>query len=242
MPAFFVDGVYFAGARPADAFRKSIREALLRSHKLRKRGLRGDKLYKALVKDGKTKVQPNPSAKAQPDPSKVFSVPVPAGAPTRGPSNAKVTIVKFGDFQCPFCNRAQNTFLGLERRYQGKVRIVYRHRPLPFHKDAKLAAQASMAAHEQGRFWEYAELLYKNQRALSRDDLVGYAKQLQLDMGQFVTALDSGKFEAYVEADNGFAPTVQANGTPTFFINGRRLVGAQPEAAFAKLIDEELAK
>ena len=243
VPAFFVDGVYFAGARPIDHFRTEVSAALDRSAALRKKGLRGDKLYAAIMKKAVDKpAVPTPTARPAVDPDKIWTVPVPAGAPVRGPASAKVTVIKFGDFQCPFCSRSMPTLVELERKYKGKIRIVYRHLPLPFHTDAKLAAQASMAANEQGKFWEYAALLYANQRALKRDDLLGYARQLQLDVGRFEKALDSGQYAAYVDADSAFAPSVEASGTPTFFINGRRLVGAQPAAAFEKLIDAELNK
>jgi protein-disulfide isomerase len=127
----------------------------------------------------------------------------------------------------------------VQETYGDKVRIVFKHFPLPFHKDAPLASQASMAAYEQGKFWEYHDVLFANQRALKREDLEKYAQQLGLDMAKFKGALDSEKFKSRVEAD---AKQVSGIGTPTFYINGRQLVGAQPFDAFKTTIDEELAK
>jgi protein-disulfide isomerase len=105
-----------------------------------------------------------------------------------------------------------------------------------------LAAEAAMAAGEQGKFWEYHDLLFQNNKALKREDLEKYAQQLQLNMGKFKQALDSGKFKEHVKKDSEAGNAVGANGTPTFFINGRKLVGAQPQSAFEAIIEEELKK
>jgi protein-disulfide isomerase len=114
------------------------------------------------------------------------------------------------------------------------------HQPLPFHNNAQGAAEAAMAAHEQGKFWEYAEKLFANQRALSRPDLEKYAGEVGLDMGKFKDALDKGKFKDAIQKDKDLGQRVGAGGTPTFFINGRKLVGAQPFPEFKRIIDAEL--
>jgi protein-disulfide isomerase len=114
------------------------------------------------------------------------------------------------------------------------------HQPLPFHNNAMIAAEASMAAHEQGKFWEYHDKLFQNQRALSRPDLERYAQEVGLDMARFRSALDQGKFKDVIKKDQQVGDRVGARGTPTFFINGRRLVGAQPLGEFKRLIDAEL--
>ncbi|HVG58690.1 MAG TPA: DsbA family protein, partial [Hyalangium sp.] len=126
--------------------------------------------------------------------------------------------------------------------YGNEVRVVFRHQPLSFHPQAQLAAEASMAAHEQGKFWEFHDKLFENQRALTRPDLEKYAGELGLDVAKFKAALDSKKFEAYVKKDAEDGASVGANGTPTFFINGRTVVGAQPFDNFKRVIDEELKK
>ena len=116
------------------------------------------------------------------------------------------------------------------------------HQPLPFHDKAHLAAEATMAAHAQGKFWEMHDALFANQKALDRADLESYAQRIGLDMPKFKAALDSGAYKARVDADAAAGTKVGASGTPTFFINGWRLVGAQPVDAFKKIIDGELKK
>lgn len=113
-------------------------------------------------------------------------------------------------------------------------------KPLPFHQYAHLAAEAALAADEQGKFWEYHDLLFANQQALDRPSLEKYAEQLGLNMAKFRAALDSGKFKERVDREAAEGDKVGAGGTPTFFINGYKLVGAQPIDQFKKLIDQEL--
>ena len=163
-------------------------------------------------------------------------------APVKGPKNAPVTIVAFSDFECPFCSRVVPSLKQIEEEYKGKVRIAFKHQPLSFHANAKPAAMASMAAHEQGKFWEYHDKLFANQRALDRASLERYAQEIGLDVAKFKAAMDSNKFEAAIAADVAEATRVGVNGTPSFFINGRSLVGAQPVDAFKRVIDAELKK
>jgi protein-disulfide isomerase len=110
------------------------------------------------------------------------------------------------------------------------------------HPNARLAAAASMAANEQGKFWEYHDKLFANQTALDRPSLEKYAQELGLNMTKFKSALDSNKYDAVVSADSSQGTSLGANGTPTFFINGRQLVGAQPLESFKAIIDEEIKK
>ncbi len=114
--------------------------------------------------------------------------------------------------------------------------------PLPFHNHAQLAAEAALAANEQGKFWEMHDKLFANQQALERADLEKYAQEIGLDMNRFKSALDTGKFKAHITKDQAEAAKAGAQGTPTFLINGTKLVGAQPVDQFKKLIDEALAK
>src|SRR6185312_10750016 len=116
-------------------------------------------------------------------------------APVKGPASAPVTVVAFSDFQCPFCSRAVPTIHQLETEYGGKVKIVFKQFPLPFHDKAHLAAEAALAAHEQGKFWQMHDKLFANQQALDRPSLEKYAQELGLDMAKFRAALDSGKFK-----------------------------------------------
>jgi protein-disulfide isomerase len=162
------------------------------------------------------------------------------GAPSFGPENAKVTIVEFSDFQCPFCTRAANVVHQIREKYGDKVRLVFRQYPLPMHGDAHLAAQASLAAHQQGKFWEFHDLLFANQRALTRPSLEDYAKQANLDVPRLKRALDDQSLKAAVDADVKLGEEVNVSGTPTVFINGKRVPNPTEFAAVAQLIDAAL--
>ena len=161
-------------------------------------------------------------------------------APTKGAKQPKVTIIAFSEFQCPFCSRVNPTLDQLVKDYGNDVAVSFRHNPLPFHNNAMIAAIASEAAREQGKFWEMHDKLFANQQALDRPNLEKFAQELGLDMGKFKAALDSGAGKARIQADMALAKQVGANGTPNFFINGRNLVGAQPFEKFKEIIDDEL--
>jgi protein-disulfide isomerase len=162
------------------------------------------------------------------------------GTPGRGSENAPVTIVEYTDFQCPFCARASLTIARVVAAYPGKVRWVLKHYPLPFHADAPLAHRAALAADSQGKFWEMHDTLFANQRALKRDDLIGYAKRLGLDPTQFTADLDSDRFDATLRRDGAEGAKLGVDGTPTFFVNGKRLVGAVPYETVTAAVDRAL--
>jgi protein-disulfide isomerase len=162
--------------------------------------------------------------------------------PSLGPASAKVTVVEFSDFQCPYCSKAAATVHQVREAYGDKVRLVFKHHPLPFHKDAPLAHQAAAEANAQGRFWELHDRLFANQKSLQRADLEASAQSLGLDMARFRAALDSSVHKAHIDADATQAVELGASGTPAFFINGRFLSGAQPFDVFKTAIDEELAR
>ena len=162
------------------------------------------------------------------------------GAPSFGPENAKVTIVEFSDFQCPFCTRAASVVHQIREKYGDKVRLVFRQYPLPMHGEARLAAQAALAAHQQGKFWEYHDLLFQNQRALERASLEQYAKQANLDVDRLKKGLDDPALKAAVDADVKLGEEVNVNGTPTVFINGKRVPNPTEFEPVAKLIDAAL--
>lgn len=162
------------------------------------------------------------------------------GAPSFGPDNAKVTIVEFSDFQCPFCTRAASVVHQIREKYGDKVRFVFRQYPLPMHGDAHLAAQAALAAHQQGKFWEFHDLLFANQRALTRPSLEDYAKQVNLDVPRLKRALDDQSLKAAVDADVKLGEEVNVSGTPTVFINGKRVPNPTEFAPVAQLIDAAL--
>ena len=162
--------------------------------------------------------------------------------PSRGDSSAKISIVVFADFQCPYCNKASETVDRVMAAYPGQVRLTYRHFPLSFHKEAPKAAEASMCAAQQGKFWEYHDALYSHQDALSVDDLKGHAFAMGLDLKRFEGCLDSGEMKAVVQTDQKEGERLGVSGTPAFFVNGFMLSGAQPEEKFKRIIDKELAK
>ncbi|MBI2134360.1 DsbA family protein [Candidatus Woesearchaeota archaeon] len=164
--------------------------------------------------------------------------------PVLGDPNAPVTIVSFEDFQCPFCGRAfQQTFPLLKKDYidTGKVKYVYRDFPLSFHPEAQPAAEAAECADEQGKFWEFHEGVFSNQATMGRDLYLSLAGELGLDAAKFTQCIDSGKYRQEVQNDFAYGSQVGVSGTPTFFINGIQLVGAQPYQAFQQVIEAELA-
>jgi len=166
-----------------------------------------------------------------------------AGEPFKGPEKAPVTIVKFEDFQCPFCKQVQPTFNELLSRYDGKVRLVHKDLPLEsLHPQARQAAEAARCAYEQGKFWEYHDKLYANSPKASADDLKSYAKEVVLNGDSFDRCFVSRRYKAVVQQDLNEGARLGLTGTPTFFINGREISGNQPLEAFEAIIDEELSR
>ncbi len=164
--------------------------------------------------------------------------------PVLGNKNAPVTIVSFEDYQCPFCGRAfQETFPQLKKEYidTGKVKYVYRDFPLSFHPEAQPAAEAAECADEQGKFWEYHDGIFNDQATMGRSLYLSLAEEIGMDVEQFTQCIDTGKYRQEVQADFNYGSQVGVSGTPTFFINGIELVGAQPYQAFKQIIDAELA-
>lgn len=244
-PGFFINGRLVSGAQPFAAFKQVIDEELERADAELKKGTPRSQLYAKLIEGGRTSPAPAPQAQrpsAPPAPTAPVYVDVPADAPTKGPKDAKVTIVTFSEFECPFCARVNPTLQQIRDTYGDDVRLVFRHLPLAFHKNAGPAAEASMAAHEQGKFWEFHDKAFANQRALNRENYEKWAQEIGLDMNKFRAALDSGKFAARVEQDKEAANKVGARGTPASFINGKLVSGAQPFENFKRVIDEELKR
>lgn len=164
------------------------------------------------------------------------------GTPFRGPADAPIVLIEYTDFQCPYCTRVQPTLDALMKRYDGQVRHVFKHLPLPMHKEAQLAGAASLCAQDQGKFWEYHDWLFANQRTLSRDSMVAQSGELGMDSEVFATCLDQGKYNATVRTDMAEANSFGITGTPGFLINGRVLTGAQPIENFEAIIDSELTR
>ena len=164
------------------------------------------------------------------------------GAPIRGTADAPVTVVEFSDFHCPFCKRVQPTLTQVLEKYPGKVRLLFRHLPLDaLHPQARSAAEASWCAQDQGKFWEYHDLLFANAPKAAQDDLKHYAEQIDLDMKTFESCLSQNAHRGSIQRDIDEVTKLGMSGTPAFFINGRPLSGAQPFEKFVQVIDEELA-
>ncbi|MGM0575736.1 MAG: DsbA family protein [Myxococcota bacterium] len=257
-PAFFVNGVSLSGAKPLSEFEAEIEKQLESAKELAEGGVAREKISRRLtaqaggsatkfikyVVDGNP--APKPKQKKKPEKKKedtetVWKVAVdPETEHIKGPKYAPVTIVEFSDFECPFCSKVMPTYEKIREEYGDDVRVVFKHNPLPFHEHAPLASQAALAAGAQGKFWEMHDVLFDNQKNLTRPDLESYAEELGLDMEEFRKALDEGTYAKKIEEDQALAERVKAKGTPNHYINGRRLNGAKPFDAFATIIDEEL--
>ena len=178
----------------------------------------------------------------KPPPIQRADVPI-TGAPFKGSEKAPVTIVKFEDFECPFCKTVQPTLAAVLKKYDGKVRLVHKDLPLEqIHPQAQLAAEAARCAGEQGKFWDYHDALYGNSPKLGAGELKSYAKQVGLNAAPFDQCLASGKYKAAVQKDLAEGAQLGVTGTPSFFINGREISGALPVESFAAVIDEELGQ
>jgi len=164
------------------------------------------------------------------------------GFPTLGPADAPITLVEFSDYQCPFCRRwHQEVYEPLLAAYPGKIRIVYRNLPLTsIHPDAMGAAEAAMCAGEQDAYWPYHNKLFSSE-SLDQQTFLQYAQDLSLNVKQFQACITNEKYKNAIQSDSDFAINLGISSTPTFFINGLAVVGAQPLEVFQQVIDKELA-
>jgi protein-disulfide isomerase len=165
---------------------------------------------------------------------------VSADSPAKGPADAKVTVVEFSDFQCPFCSQAAPIVGQIHAAYGDKVRIIFQHFPLGIHDRARPAAEASACANVQGKFWEYHDKLFYHQQSLSDADLKKYAEEVGLDADRWSACYRSGTFRAEVMQQMQIGRQAGVTGTPAFFVNGRFVSGAQPFEKFKDIIDDEL--
>jgi protein-disulfide isomerase len=170
----------------------------------------------------------------------VFDVKV-GDSPNTHPK-AKVTLVEFSDFQCPFCKKATETVQALKKKYGSKLNVVFKQYPLPFHNHAAKAAEAALCANDQGKFWQLHDQMFIDQSKLAVADIKTSAKKLGLNMAKFEKCLDSSAKSGEVKSNINEGQDVGVKSTPTFYINGQLLSGAQPLETFSELIDAELAK
>ncbi|MEE8311225.1 MAG: thioredoxin domain-containing protein [Candidatus Binatia bacterium] len=171
----------------------------------------------------------------------VIEVEIGSGPPRGGKPGAPITIVGFSDYECPYCKRGEEVVEQVLNAYGDKVVYYHRDYPLPFHPNARRAAEAARCAGEQGKYWDYHVMLFTSSQ-LSEERFVEIAESIQIDRAKFDQCLASGRFEAAVDADMAAAAGVGVNGTPAFFVNGRMLSGAQPFESFKVVIDSELAR
>ncbi len=171
-----------------------------------------------------------------------YEVAIAAHDPSRGPADAPVTIVEFSEYQCPFCARVTPTLKALEQKYGKQVRFVFKDFPLQNHLQAPKAAEAAHCAGDQGKYWELHDRLFANQQLLQVPELKKHAAAVGLDQAAFDQCLDAGKHTDNVQADIELGTKMGVGSTPTLYINGRLVTGAQPQALFESIIDEELAR
>ena len=150
--------------------------------------------------------------------------------------------MEYSDFQCPFCGRVNATLRQVEDAYGDQVALVFKHLPLPMHPHAAAAHAAAEAAHRQGQFWAMHDRIFANPRKLDAGTLAGYAREIGLDLDRFRRDSESEAVREKILSDAQEASELGVTGTPSFFVNGRFLSGAQPFASFKRLIDEELRK
>ncbi len=240
-PIFFINGLPIGGAQEFREFKTRIDGELAQAERLRADGVPRDQIYARLV-EGAALPAPRAAHAASPLAGRSDAVVrVDLGdAPVRGNADALVTIVEFSDFQCPFCARVQPALKQVLEAFPGKVRLVWKDNPLPFHPNAPLAALAARAAGAQGKFWEMHDRLFSDQNALDRPTVETYARQLRLDRKRFLAALDSDKNKKGITADLQQGEKLGITGTPGFFINGRQFTGAQPFDVLKALVEEQM--
>lgn len=164
-----------------------------------------------------------------------------AGAPSTGPANAKITIVEFSDFQCPYCSVAVGEINALLKAYPTQVRLIFKQFPLETHPQADLAAAAAIAAHKQGKFWPMHDAMFAHRNDLSRKNILALAKQVGINVDQFESDLDSTEVRETVVRDVQDGDRAHVEGTPTLFISGQRYNGAVTLASLKPVIDAELS-
>ncbi len=162
-------------------------------------------------------------------------------SPVKGKADAKVTIVEFSDFQCPYCRKGMEIMDEVTKMYPNDVKLAFKHLPLPMHPEAKPAAKAAWAAQQQGKFWEMHDMLFKNQQALGKEAYPKFAKDLGLDTAKFEADMNSAAADKAVESDESSAEQLAFNGTPSFLVGGVKVSGARPAPFFKEIIDRLLA-
>jgi protein-disulfide isomerase len=258
-PTFFINGRKLVGAQPFERFKAVIDQELAKAQALVAAGTPAAGVYDKIMSTASSQPvylpgaapQPAgapagaaapPAAPQPPPPAEYAKVDLRADDPARGPADAKVTLVLFSDFQCPFCGKVEPTIAQLEQEAKGALRVVWKHRPLPMHPNARGAAAAAEAARAQGKFWPMHDKLFASQQQLSPELYERAAGELGLNLAKFKASLADAKLAARIDADDKQALAVGAGGTPTMFLNCRKVVGALPAERLRPILQEELAK
>jgi protein-disulfide isomerase len=244
-PSFFVNGVALVGAQSLETFQAVVDDQVRAARAKIDAGTPPDRVYAELARENRAKAPKEEPKDDEPEDTKtVFRIPV-GKSPVLGNPNALVTLVEFSDFQCPYCARVEPTLKAIRDKYGDKVRIVWKNEPLPFHPWAEPAAQAALqvrAERGDAAFWRMHDALFASQSELAEAVLVKLATEAGARAESVRKAIAGHTHAREIEADLDLADDFDAGGTPTFFVNGRRLVGAQPPEAFASILDEEIAR
>ncbi len=254
-PMSFLNGIQITGLQSLTVWQRIIDDELPKTRTVMSSGVPGDRIYVTRSKDnfGTT---PSPALLVTatatatttytPPPTSLAVYRVPVGSsPVLGKKDALVTIVEFGDLQCPFCKKAETTLAGLRLKYGDDLRIVWKNNPLAFHTRAVPCAELALEARDERgdvTFWAVHDEIYASSPTLDDATLLRIAHDHGVSDTKAKIALTLGTHQTLIDADQTLAKKVGANGTPTFFVNGRQLTGAQPQATFETLIDEELTK
>jgi protein-disulfide isomerase len=233
-PNTFVNGRKLTGAKPFEEFKTVIDEELKKAEAMLSRGIKSADLYDEIVKNGKT---------FQPLDDDVYTFDL-ANAAVLGKKNAKIQIVEFSDFQCPFCSRVGGPLKAVQKHYGDDAVVVFKNFPLSFHKEAMAAAQAALCAKDEGKFWEFHDQLFADQKALKEKKWAEYAATLGLNKAKFDECMSSKKYEAQVRAEMAEGRKAKVRGTPSVYINGRKFSSPSGYnlAAFTKVIDKHILK
>ena len=247
-PGTLVNGRFISGAMPLGTFKKVIDEAIEKATPLAEKGLKGDGLYRELTKDGLDKIVKGGKDRKKKNPFKKYDIELTGTEPWTGNEQAPVTVIEFTEHQCPFCKRGAETIRKVVKDYDGKVKLVLKHLPLSFHKQALPAAYFTAAvkrAYGNKKFFEASDMLFANQKEWKKDHIKAfekYAKDLGLDWNKVKKAMDDPETKTAVNLDMSEAAKHNIKSVPAFFINGKLISGAKKEEYFKAVIDKTLKK
>ncbi len=244
-PGSFINGRFISGALPVESFREVINEELERAERIKTDELKGTRLYRELIKDGKPGIGALGAKQAEPF-HKISDIRLSGKEPKSGPAKAPVTIVKFSDFQCPFCRKGADTMEKIVKEYEEKITLIFKHSPLDFNKSARTAALFTIAVkniYGDEKFFEIGRILFDNQEEWKdspKKHFEKYASELRLNWNKLKTKMNEPETLNILEKDIAEAAKQGVRGVPVFFINGKRVSGVRKPLYFKSLIDDLL--